>query len=163
MAAGIEAQSNHGSLLLITERAPNIHALRNSGRCWGWRAYWSCTHRSAKFLEAIDCGYKTRTIRRAETWGPQRGDALQLCVGMSTPACEKIRDVTCTRVRPVTIDHIGVVLDGRPLYAGDARAYQGGPQPEAYDGDFARADGFDSFSDMVDFFEKQYGCHSWGN
>jgi len=26
-----------------------------------------------------------------------------------------------------------------------------GPQPEAYDGDFARADAFDSFSDMVEF------------
>ena len=34
---------------------------------------------------------------------------------------------------------------------------RGGPQPEAYDSDFARADGFDSFSDMVEFFEKQYG------
>jgi hypothetical protein len=52
---------------------------------------------------------------------------------------------------------LGIVLDGRPLYAGDAPAHQGGPQPETYDGDFARADGFDSLSDMVDFFEKQYG------
>jgi hypothetical protein len=53
---------------------------------------------------------------------------------MRTAACEKIRDVTCIRVRPVTINHIGVVLDDRALYVGDAPAYHrtctGGGQPE---------------------------------
>jgi hypothetical protein len=55
------------------------------------------------------------------------------------------------------IDHTGIVLDGKPLYAGDAPAYQDDPQPEVYDGDFARADGFNSFSAMVEFFENHYG------
>jgi hypothetical protein len=45
----------------------------------------------------------------------------------------------------------------RKLYAGDAPAYQGGVQPDQYDGDFVRADGFDNFSDMADFFAKHYG------
>jgi hypothetical protein len=109
------------------------------------------------FAFAIGAGRKTRTIRRVRKSGnPQRGDVLQLYTGMRTSKCEKIRDATCTRGRPVTIDHTGVTLDGRRLYGGDAPAYRGGPQPESYDGDFARADGFDSFSGMLDFFEKHY-------
>jgi hypothetical protein len=111
-----------------------------------------------EFVDLIDGGEKTRTIRRVRKAGnPTRGDVMQLYTGLRTKDCEKIRDVTCTRVRPVRIDHIGIKLDGFLLWTGDAPAYQGGPDPEHYEGDFVRADGFDSFSDMVDFFEKQYG------
>ena len=112
----------------------------------------------AEFVCAIDGGAKTRTIRQVRKSGnPKVGDVLQLYTGMRTSNCEKIRDVTCTRVRPVEIDYLGIKLNGHSLYAGDAPAYQGGPNPEEYDGDFARADGFDSFADMVEFFGKQYG------
>jgi hypothetical protein len=112
----------------------------------------------SEFVCAIDGGEKRRTIRQVrKTGNPEPGKPLQLFTGMRTKACEKIRDVTCTRVRPVEIDSLGVTLNGRHLYAGDSPAYQGGPNAEEYDGDFARADGFDSFTDMVEFFEKQYG------
>jgi hypothetical protein len=111
-----------------------------------------------EFVIAIDGGTKLRTIRRVRKAGnPEPGKPLQLFTGLRTKHCEKIRDVTCTRVRPVVICNMGVKLDGRNLLAGDAPAYQGAPQPDEWDGDFARADGFDSFSDMVEFFEKQYG------
>jgi hypothetical protein len=111
-----------------------------------------------EFVFAIDGGSKRRTIRRVrKTGNPEPGKPLQLFTGMRTLSCEKIRDVTCTRVRPVVIDHMGVKLDGRQLFAGDSPAYLGGPDADHYDGDFARADGFDSFSDMKEFFEKQYG------
>lgn len=111
-----------------------------------------------EFVFAIDGGHKRRTIRRfRKTGNPEVGKPLQLYTGMRTLSCEKIRDVTCTRIREVEIDHVGVKLAGKPLYAGDAPAYQGGPDAESYDGDFARADGFDSFTDMVEFFRKQYG------
>lgn len=110
------------------------------------------------FLYQIDNGDKRRTIRPVRKSGnPESGKALQLYTGMRTKDCEKIRDAICTRVRPVKIDHMGVTIDGRQLYAGDAPAYQGGVDPEHYDGDFARADGFDSFTEMVEFFDKQYG------
>jgi hypothetical protein len=112
----------------------------------------------AEFVDLIDGGEKLRTIRQVRKSGnPERGKPLQLFTGLRTKHCEKIRDAICTRVRPVEIDHMGVKLDGRSLYAGDAPAYQGGPDAESYDGDFARADGFDSFGDMVEFFRKQYG------
>lgn len=112
----------------------------------------------SEFVIAIDGGEKRRTIRRFRKAGnPEVGKPLQLYTGMRTSACEKIRDATCTRIREVEIDHMGVKLAGRSLYAGDAPAYQGGPDAESYDGDFARADGFASFGDMLDFFDMQYG------
>ena len=110
------------------------------------------------FVADVDLGHKTRTIRRVrKVASPEAGKPLQLYTGMRTKNCEKIRDVTCTRVRPVVIDHMGITLDGRKLYAGDAPAYHGGPDPEQFDGDFARSDGFDNFSEMVRFFEGLYG------
>ena len=112
----------------------------------------------AEFVCAIDGGTKTRTIRQVRKSGnPEAGKPLQLYTGMRTSDCEKIRDVTCTRVRPVEIDHLGIVLDGRRLHAGASPAYLGPPNPEEYDYDFAMADGFSTFPDMVEFFEKQYG------
>lgn len=111
-----------------------------------------------EFVPAIDAGEKRRTIRKVRKAGnPEPGHPLQLYTGMRTKDCEKIRDAVCTRVRPVKIDHMGVVLDGKRLIAGHEPGYVGRGDPEAYDGDFARADGFDSFQDMADFFEKQYG------
>lgn len=112
----------------------------------------------SEFVVAIDAGEKRRTIRRVRKVGnPEPGKPLQLYSGMRTKDCEKIRDATCTRVRPVIINHMGVRLDGRQLYAGDAPAYQGGPDPDQFDGDFARADGFNSFPDMAAFFAREYG------
>lgn len=111
-----------------------------------------------EFVTSIDAGEKTRTIRRVRKAGnPEAGKPLQLYTGLRTKDCEKIRDAVCTRVRPVAIDHMGVTLDGQKLYAGDAPAYEGEPDAEMYDGDFARADGFDNFGQMIDFFEAQYG------
>lgn len=110
------------------------------------------------FADDIELGRKTRTIRKIRARGnPVAGCALQLYTKLRSKSAEKLRDATCTQVRPVLIDHTGVTLNGRALWAGDAPAYQGGPDPENYDGDFARADGFDAFGDMVEFFEKQYG------
>lgn len=112
----------------------------------------------AEFVCAIDGGKKRRTIRRVrKTGNPEAGQPLQLFTGLRTKDCEKIRDVTCTRVRRVVIDYMGVTLAGKQLLAGDSPAYLGGPDAEGYDGDFARADGFNTFTDMVDFFKEQYG------
>jgi hypothetical protein len=109
------------------------------------------------FVTAIDAGEKRRTIRQVrKTGNPEPGKPLQLYTGMRTKACEKIKDAICTRVRPVEISATGVKLDGWILYCGDAPATWG-VDPEAFDGDFARADGFANFPEMAEFFEKRYG------
>lgn len=119
----------------------------------------------AEFADDVEEGRKRRSIRSPRKDGrvPKKGEPAHLFTGMRTKKCRKLRLATVTRVRPVEIDHTGVKLEGRALFAGDAPAYQGAPDPEAYDGDFARADGFDSFSDMADWFAKTHGLPFKGN
>lgn len=113
----------------------------------------------AQFADDVEDGRKRRSIRapRKDGRDPEAGTNLQLYTGMRQKGCRKLRETVARRVRPVMIDHMGIKLDGRPLWAGDAPAHQGGVDPENYDGDFARADGFASFTEMADFFEKTHG------
>lgn len=119
----------------------------------------------AEFVDDVELGRKRRSIRvpRKDGRDPKCGDRLQLYTGMRTTRCHKLGEATCTRVRSVEIDYTGITLDGRKLYAGDAPAYQGGADPEGYDGDFARADGFDDFGAMVKFFKREHGLPFRGN
>lgn len=112
----------------------------------------------SQFADDVEDGHKLRSIRapRKDGRDPKKGDKLQLYTGMRQKGCRKLGDVECWRVRPVEIDATGITLDGRRLYCGDAPAYQGGIDPEHYDGDFARADGFGGFTDMLEFFETQH-------
>lgn len=112
----------------------------------------------AQFAADVEVGRKRRSIRapRKDGRDPKKGDKLQLYTGMRQKGCRKLLDAECVRVRPVEIDHMGVTLDGRKLYAGYTPAYLGGPEPNCYDGDFAMADGFDTFQDMCEFFEAEH-------
>lgn len=111
-----------------------------------------------QFADDVEDERKLRSIRapRKDGRDPKPGDKLQLYTGMRQTGCRKLRDAVCQRVRPVEIDYTGITIAGKRLYAGDAPAYQGGPDPESYDGDFARADGFDGFQDMVEFFKETH-------
>lgn len=114
----------------------------------------------SQFADDVECGNKCRTIRapRKDGRNPKPGDKLQLYTGMRHKGCRKLAEVICRRVRRVEIDHMGITLNGRKLYCGNAPAYQAGPCPEEdYDSDFARADGFGTFQDMREFFEAQHG------
>ena len=113
----------------------------------------------AQFADDVECRRKRRSIRarRKDGRDPKRGDTLQLYTGMRQKGCRKLGEAPCMRVRPVKVAYDGIYLDGRKLYCGDAPAYAGGVDPENYDSDFARADGFSTFQDMAEFFEKQHG------
>lgn len=113
----------------------------------------------AQFADDVEFGRKRRSIRapRKDGRDPKPGDTLQLYTGMRQKGCAKLGEAKCIRVRPVEIDYSGVLLDGRKLYCGDAPAYAGGVDPEHYDSDFAREDGFGTFQDMREFFEETHG------
>lgn len=113
----------------------------------------------AAFADDVEAERKRRSIRarRKDGRDPKPGDKLQLYTGMRHKTCRKLRDAVCTRVRTVAIDHTGIKLDGRTLWTGDTPAYHGAPDAERYEGDFCRADGFDSFTDLSAFFEKHHG------
>lgn len=121
-----------------------------------------------QFAEDVETGRKRRTIRAPRKDGRQpfrKGVMLQLYTGMRSKfGCRKlIPDTPILRVRPVTITAIDICLDGFFLWHGDAPAYQGGVDPEHYEADFCRADGFDGFPDMMEFFEKTHGLPFDGN
>src|SRR5690242_7405901 len=97
-----------------------------------------------QFADYVEDRRKRRSIRapRKDGRDPKPGDDLQLYTGMRQTGCRKLGDAKCVRVRQVEISHMGIKLDGRQLHAGDTPAHTGSPDPESYDGDFARADGF---------------------
>lgn len=113
----------------------------------------------AQFADDVEAGRKTGSIRapRKDGRDPRPGDLLQLYTGMRTKTCRLLGEVICLRVRPVSIDYVCIILDGKELYGGDGPAYIGGPDPEQYDNDFARADGFRGFGHMVDWFVATHG------
>lgn len=99
-----------------------------------------------RFEPALASGAKTRTIRAPGRRRHARpGDALQLYVGMRTPACRLIRRATCTAVTPVRL----VFGPAGPAELFEvAGAPLSPPQMEA----FARADGFEDLGDMARFW-----------
>lgn len=95
-----------------------------------------------RFAYAVGMGQKNQTIRRKARCKPN--DDLQLYTGQRTKRCQKIRDAMCIDVRPVTIDRDTLTVDGAVLFPDSAN-------------DFARADGFDHYDQMLEFFERLYG------
>ncbi len=109
---------------------------------------------SAQFADAVESGAKLQTIRAPRKDGrlPAPGVALQLYTGMRSKSCRKLRDAVCTAVTPVRIKGAEMWLDGKLL---DVDAHN--RQAAGSDGAFARRDGFDSYSDMAEWFRARYG------
>lgn len=114
------------------------------------------------FAEDVATGKKLRSIRaprKDKRPNAVPGQMLQLYNRMRHPTCRKLRpDTPCVRIRPVAILPSSVVLGGRILWKGEARDYlvHNGPA-DFYLENFARADGFDSFAKMADYFDKTHG------
>jgi hypothetical protein len=102
----------------------------------------------ARFAPLVESGAKTQTIRK--TCRAKPGDTLYLYTGARTKACRKLGEGRCVSVVSVAIDD-----HGRTLVAGNIVA------PMLFDPtcaeNFAKADGFDSYADMVEWFRKQHG------
>lgn len=100
----------------------------------------------ARFADLVESGEKRQTIRalRKDGRDPKPGDTLYLYTGMRTKACRKLLEAECRSARPVTILDVGVCLgDDLPRRA----------ERES----LARADGFDTESEMVRWFQKTHG------
>ena len=104
-----------------------------------------------QFAEDVESGIKCQTIRRSARCKP--GDVLQLYTGQRTPECSKLGEGVCKRVTPIRICDTEMFLDGRRLYAGDARR----DDLDDHDNDFAKRDGFAGFVEMADWFRARYG------
>lgn len=113
-----------------------------------------------QFASAVETGAKLRTIRQHRKDGKriQPGDTLKLYTGLRTRGARLLLAATATRVMSVQLQVPAreLIIDGRLLDIAEKT-------------EFARADGFESFADMVAFFRDQYMvetfegyCVEWG-
>lgn len=109
---------------------------------------------AARHAPLIECGVKTRTIRRrGARRAPFVGEALRLYVGLRTKTARLILETPCTAVAPVRL-----VFDrasGPELFEVDSRRLR----PSEFDA-FATLDGFDSAADMAGFWFEVHGKRS---
>lgn len=98
-----------------------------------------------RFAPAVESGDKRQTIRERRKDGrdPKPGDTLHMYVGLRTNKCRKLRVAICTNVHRVTIDDGEMLLlDGLAMIERSDRNA------------FAKADGFDSFDEFVDYWQN---------
>ena len=95
-----------------------------------------------RYADMIVNGTKRQTIRapRKDHRNPQVGDDLALYVDQRSKRCRKLLDVRCSDRKNVTIDHDFCALGEQLLNPGQRDI-------------FAIADGFDSFDELVGFFD----------
>jgi hypothetical protein len=99
-----------------------------------------------QFVEPIQSGQKSTTIRPPRRRPTRAGDILYLYTGMRTKKCRHIGIHRCVKVEPVVIhpDKMDMRIGG---LACTNRAIA----------DIAQADGFASAKAFFQFFEKTYG------
>jgi len=100
-----------------------------------------------EFASRVESGEKRQTIRRNRKDGrrPQPGDTAKLYTGLRTRDARLLRAAPvaeCLAVRMHLLDRV-IIVDGRKLEIEEATA-------------FARADGFECFGDLLQWFRDQY-------
>jgi len=109
-----------------------------------------------QFADDVEYGTKRQTVRaeRKDNRHAKPGDNLQLFTGMRTKGCRKLRDAICSRVQKIRIEATEMFIDGERLQAGSGNQFA---DPDNFDNDFAKADGFDEFMDMSEWFSDTHG------
>lgn len=98
--------------------------------------------------DKIISGAKRQTIRSVRKNPIKEGDKLFLYWKQQSPKdCEKLGETTCTAITPIVIEDTGYLVfdhkDKVPEFSGND--------------EFAIADGFKDWDDLVKYFEKNYG------
>lgn len=100
----------------------------------------------ARFAADVEWGDKTQTIRayRKDGRDPQEGDVLYLYTGLRTKKCRKLGEAECIESTPVHIEDELLEVGSRT-------------RGSSYAEDFAVADGFDHWDEMLEWFKKVHG------
>jgi hypothetical protein len=100
-----------------------------------------------QFAPAVETGEKRQTIRpEGKRRHARKGDKLQLYVGMRTKGCRKLRDAVCHDACAIRIERNAIWTFGPQEYH---------TQP-ALD-EWAKADGFEDWPAMRDWFDRTHG------
>lgn len=105
---------------------------------------------SARFAPLVAARQKRQTIRVDRHQRYAKGVTLQLYTGLRTKLARKLTDVD-----PVVVENVYIAV--RPTYL-----TLGGPSYPKIDIDeFAMMDGFNSYTEMVRWFQDTYKQHSF--
>ena len=99
-----------------------------------------------RFADLVEDHEKRQTIRPERKRPIVLSDILYLYTGMRTKRCRKLRTAVCLGTRTITITMDAVIFE-ECYWWGLGR----------FVGALANADGFDSWSEMRDWFDKRYG------
>ena len=96
-----------------------------------------------QFADAVASKAKRSTIRPPRQRPTRPGDTLYLYTGQRTKACRQLATGICATVRSVVIDETGIVIEGRRI-----------PKKQAER--LAKGDGFEQFTEFIQFFKHIY-------
>lgn len=102
-----------------------------------------------QFADLVESGKKKQTIRKYRKRTPKAGQTAYLYTGMRTTECRKLGEGVITEVGIVRINDFGLFIDMPNNFMSIRRT-------ETLN-EFARADGFTDWFDMVDWFKNQHG------
>ena len=116
----------------------------------------------AQFAPLVESGEKRQTIRayRKDDRDPKRGDALYLYTGMRQKGkCRLLREVQSESVEPIRIERHHPRAVEPCVVVGENDEWQPGDfdDPFAIEKKFAKNDGFNSWREMWEWFEKTHG------
>lgn len=100
-----------------------------------------------RFVEAIRGGTKRQTIRADRRRHARPGEEVQLYCGMRTRGCFLIARARCIETLPIELSFVS-----RCIVIGTRATIVGRQNRDA----FARADGFDTWDDMMAFWRQEH-------
>lgn len=108
-----------------------------------------------RFAEDVEIGVKRQSVRAHRKDGKPHakvGDMLKLYTGMRTKKCRLLGEAEVVDIADVRIEPTQMYINGTLLFS--ALFSRDDPMT---DDEFAQADGFGGFMDMVDFFQEVHG------
>jgi len=104
-----------------------------------------------EFAEMVKSGEKRQTIRKFRKDGrdPKAGQTLYLYTGQRTIKCKKLGEAICTETTDIIIDYGKIYLNNFPT-------------TELESLKLAIADGFHTYKEFQDFFNKHYWFPFYG-
>ena len=102
-----------------------------------------------RFAHKVESGRKRQTIRRPRKCPIKEGHTLYLYTGQRTKRCRLLVTATCKQTRPIAILKESVQVVMRDIL----HIFVSHNWLKA----FAQRDGFISWPEMKEFFEKKYG------
>ncbi|MFZ2809435.1 MAG: hypothetical protein WAZ60_23875 [Desulfosalsimonadaceae bacterium] len=98
-----------------------------------------------RFAPMVESGTKRQTIRakRKDGHNPHPGQTLYLYTGLRTKSCRKLGTAPCKSVEEITVDCYGINVSGIWLTWMERES-------------MAKADGFENFQEMREFFSREH-------